>query len=34
VLSDRTKPNATSTWWRSYRTLSGTQKMERTYAPV
>ncbi|MDQ0931650.1 alkaline phosphatase D family protein [Streptomyces turgidiscabies] len=34
VLSDRTKPNATSTWWRSYRTPSGTQKMERTYDPV
>ena len=34
VLSDRTKPNATSAWWRSYRTLSGTQKMERTYDPV
>ncbi|WP_405815733.1 alkaline phosphatase D family protein [Streptomyces sp. NBC_01390] len=34
VLSDRTKPNAMSTWWRSYRTLSGTQKVERTYDPV
>ncbi|GAA0325441.1 alkaline phosphatase D family protein [Streptomyces turgidiscabies] len=34
VLSDRTKQNATSTWWRSYRTLSGTQKLERTYDPV
>ncbi|MDX2541318.1 alkaline phosphatase D family protein [Streptomyces sp. WI04-05B] len=34
VLSDRTKPNATSTWWRSYRTLTGTQKVERTYDPV
>ncbi|WP_371659277.1 alkaline phosphatase [Streptomyces sp. NBC_00280] len=34
VLSDRTKTNATSTWWRSYRTLSGTQRMERTYRPV
>ncbi|WP_327694257.1 alkaline phosphatase D family protein [Streptomyces sp. NBC_00459] len=34
VLSDRTKTNATSTWWRSYRTLSGTQKVERTYRPV
>ncbi|WP_405766913.1 alkaline phosphatase D family protein [Streptomyces sp. NBC_01538] len=34
VLSDRTKPNATPAWWRSYRTLSGTQKMERTYDPV
>ncbi|MEW2119547.1 alkaline phosphatase D family protein [Streptomyces sp. NPDC005474] len=34
VLSDRTKPNATSTWSRSFRTVSGTQKMERTYDPV
>ncbi|NEC86948.1 alkaline phosphatase D family protein [Streptomyces sp. SID12501] len=34
VLSDRTKANATSTWWRSYRTLTGTQKVERTYRPV
>ncbi|MDX3450421.1 alkaline phosphatase D family protein [Streptomyces sp. ME02-8801-2C] len=34
VLSDRTKPNATSTWWRSYRTPSGTQRVERTYDPV
>ncbi|WP_329278193.1 alkaline phosphatase D family protein [Streptomyces sp. NBC_01451] len=34
VLSDRTKANATSTWWRSYRTRSGTQKVERTYGPV
>ncbi|MFI1352186.1 alkaline phosphatase D family protein [Streptomyces sp. NPDC020898] len=34
VLSDRTKANATSAWSRSYRTRSGTQKMERTYAPV
>ncbi|MGW5426745.1 alkaline phosphatase D family protein [Streptomyces sp. NPDC004059] len=34
VLSDRTDPNATSTWVRSYRTRSGTQKVERTYDPV
>ncbi|MFI6337479.1 alkaline phosphatase D family protein [Streptomyces sp. NPDC050535] len=34
VLSDRTKANATSSWARSYRTRSGTQKVERTYDPV
>lgn len=34
ALSDRTDPNATSTWERSYRTLSGTQKVERVYSPV
>ncbi|MFF9812776.1 alkaline phosphatase D family protein [Streptomyces sp. NPDC014006] len=34
VLSDRTDPDATSTWVRSYRTRSGTQKVERTYNPV
>lgn len=34
VLSDRTDPNATSKWERSYRTRSGTQKVERTYDPV
>ncbi|MCX5334817.1 alkaline phosphatase [Streptomyces sp. NBC_00140] len=34
VLSDRTKANATSSWARSYRTRSGTQKVERTYTPV
>ncbi|MFI9149077.1 alkaline phosphatase D family protein [Streptomyces sp. NPDC053367] len=34
VLSDRTKPDATSAWARSYRTRSGTQKVERTYSPV
>ncbi len=34
VLSDRTKVNATSKWVRSYRTRSGTQKIERTYDPV
>ncbi|MFG2130358.1 alkaline phosphatase D family protein [Streptomyces sp. NPDC048751] len=34
VLSDRTKADATSAWARSYRTRSGTQKVERTYDPV
>ncbi|MFE5401095.1 alkaline phosphatase D family protein [Streptomyces sp. NPDC056580] len=34
VLSDRTDANATSTWVRSYRTRSGTQKVERAYDPV
>ncbi|MEV6023134.1 alkaline phosphatase D family protein [Streptomyces sp. NPDC052036] len=34
VLSDRTDANATAKWERSYRTLSGTQKIERTYDPV
>ncbi|WP_339128855.1 alkaline phosphatase D family protein [Streptomyces sp. f51] len=34
VLSDRTNPNATSSWARSYRTRSGTQAVERTYDPV
>ncbi|WP_432135957.1 MULTISPECIES: alkaline phosphatase D family protein [unclassified Streptomyces] len=34
VLSDRTKADATSSWARSYRTRSGTQKVERTYRPV
>ncbi|WP_405886541.1 alkaline phosphatase D family protein [Streptomyces longwoodensis] len=34
VLSDRTRPDATSSWARSYRTRSGTQKVERTYDPV
>jgi alkaline phosphatase D len=34
VLSDRTKADATSKWTRSYRTRSGTQKIERTYDPV
>ncbi|MFF7275937.1 alkaline phosphatase D family protein [Streptomyces griseorubiginosus] len=34
VLSDKTKQNATSTWARSYRTRTGTQKVERTYTPV
>ncbi|MGP4042732.1 alkaline phosphatase D family protein [Streptomyces sp. 2A115] len=34
VLSDRTSANATASWARSYRTRSGTQKVERVYAPV
>lgn len=34
VVSDRTSPNATSSWARSYRTPSGTQQVERTYDPV
>ncbi|WOX09029.1 alkaline phosphatase D family protein [Streptomyces sp. N50] len=34
VLSDRTSATATSSWERSYRTRSGTQKVERTYDPV
>ncbi|HET9379690.1 MAG TPA: alkaline phosphatase D family protein [Streptomyces sp.] len=34
VLSGRTEPDASSSWARSYRTRSGTQKVERTYDPV
>lgn len=34
VLSDRKDPKATSSWVRSYRTLSGTQKVERVSSPV
>ncbi|GAA3493144.1 alkaline phosphatase D family protein [Streptomyces prasinosporus] len=34
VLSSRTAPDATSAWARSYRTRSGTQKVERTHDPV
>lgn len=34
VISDRTNPNATSSWVRSYRTRSGTQTVERTYDPA
>ncbi|KQX82040.1 alkaline phosphatase D family protein [Streptomyces sp. Root1310] len=34
VLSDRASATATSAWSRSYRTRSGTQKVERTYDPV
>ncbi|MZD03844.1 alkaline phosphatase [Streptomyces sp. SID5785] len=34
VISDRADRNATTSWARSYRTLSGTQKVERADAPV
>ncbi|MDC0770097.1 alkaline phosphatase D family protein [Streptomyces sp. HD] len=34
VLSDKTKQDTTASWARSYRTRSGTQKVERTYDPV
>ncbi|MFD7298255.1 alkaline phosphatase D family protein [Streptomyces sp. NPDC059897] len=34
VISDRTDRSATSAWQRSYRTLTGTQKVERANAPV
>ncbi|MFE4794687.1 alkaline phosphatase D family protein [Streptomyces sp. NPDC056708] len=34
VVSDKTKRDATSAWTRSYRTLSGTQKVERVDRPV
>nr|AAM77916.1 phospholipase D precursor [Streptomyces chromofuscus] len=33
VLSDRTQAGATASWSRSYRTRSGTQRVERTYDP-
>ncbi|MFD7440417.1 alkaline phosphatase D family protein [Streptomyces sp. NPDC059909] len=34
TLSDRAKADATAAWARSYRTLSGTQKVERVNQPV
>ncbi|MBT2385596.1 alkaline phosphatase [Streptomyces sp. ISL-11] len=34
VLSDKRNPKATASWTRSYRTLSGTQRVERVKAPV
>ncbi|HZF89540.1 alkaline phosphatase D family protein [Streptomyces sp.] len=34
VLSDRTEADAASSWARSYRTRSGTQKVERAHTPV
>lgn len=34
TISDRTKQDASSSWSRSYRTLSGTQKVERVNQPV
>ncbi|MFF0285889.1 alkaline phosphatase D family protein [Streptomyces sp. NPDC005262] len=34
VVSDKTRQDATAAWTRSYRTLSGTQKVERVDRPV
>ncbi|MER6254257.1 alkaline phosphatase D family protein [Streptomyces sp. NPDC001584] len=34
VVSDKRQPAATSAWSRSYRTLNGTQKVDRVYQPV
>ncbi|MFG3493636.1 alkaline phosphatase D family protein [Streptomyces sp. NPDC047928] len=34
ILADRTDPGSSSSWTRSYRTPSGTQKVERVYTPV
>ncbi|MEV2247890.1 alkaline phosphatase D family protein [Streptomyces sp. NPDC049970] len=34
AVSDKTAKDATSSWVRSYRTLSGTQRVERVNAPV
>ncbi|MEV6160482.1 alkaline phosphatase D family protein [Streptomyces sp. NPDC052052] len=34
TVSDKTEQEATSAWARSYRTLSGTQKVERVDSPV
>ncbi|WP_236240999.1 alkaline phosphatase [Streptomyces sp. CC228A] len=34
VISQRKDPAASARWARSYRTLSGTQKVERVYTPV
>jgi len=34
VLSDRTRPDATTKWARSYRTRSGTQQIERVWSPA
>ncbi|MGW5272247.1 alkaline phosphatase D family protein [Streptomyces sp. NPDC004044] len=34
VVSDKTKQDATAAWTRSYRTLTGTQKVERVDHPV
>ncbi|MEU3772929.1 alkaline phosphatase D family protein [Streptomyces sp. NPDC032472] len=34
VVSDKRKQDATSSWARSYRTLNGTQKVERSWDPV
>ncbi len=34
TVSDKTDPAASTSWTRSYRTLSGTQRVERVYQPV
>ncbi|MFI8322980.1 alkaline phosphatase D family protein [Streptomyces sp. NPDC085529] len=34
TVSDKRDPAATTSWARSYRTLSGTQRVERVYQPV
>jgi alkaline phosphatase D len=34
VLSDRTRKDATTRWTRSYRTRTGSQQVERAWAPV
>ncbi|MFJ3901990.1 alkaline phosphatase D family protein [Streptomyces sp. NPDC090025] len=34
TVSDRADRNATAAWARSYRTLNGTQRVERVYQPV
>ncbi|MFD8015346.1 alkaline phosphatase D family protein [Streptomyces sp. NPDC058955] len=34
TVSDKRDPAATTSWSRSYRTLSGTQRVERVYQPV
>ncbi|MFH8257468.1 alkaline phosphatase D family protein [Streptomyces roseolus] len=34
TVSDKRDPDATASWARSYRTLSGTQRVERVYQPV
>ncbi|MGW9439483.1 alkaline phosphatase D family protein [Streptomyces sp. NPDC055607] len=34
TVSDKTDPAATTAWARSYRTQSGTQRVERVYQPV
>lgn len=34
VVSDKRRQDATAAWSRSYRTLNGTQRVERSYQPV
>ncbi|WP_406860407.1 alkaline phosphatase D family protein [Streptomyces sp. HUAS MG47] len=34
TVSDKARQDATASWTRSYRTRTGTQKVERVYAPV